>query len=168
MAGKEAGLRMELVGGIAFIIWINDKFPPQFGHMVAFKGNEYPHTSHLVLFDFSVVILALLPLRLPGTAEQHIAFPEWIFGKQMPNPFPGNATPILFNNRQQNQSNKIVVRKLPPGAFDLQPPYKYGVGKLEKHEKFGPKFRECGGKRLITRNHLPTAWYPAATDTAVS
>lgn len=111
---------MELVGGIAFIIWINDKFPPQFGHMVAFKGNEYPHTSHLVLFDFSVVILALLPLRLPGTAEQHIAFPEWIFGKQMPNPFPGNATPILFNNRQQNQSNKIVVRKLPPGAFETK------------------------------------------------
>jgi hypothetical protein len=54
---------------------------------------------------------------LLGTAEQHIAFPEWIFGKQMPNPFPGNATPILFNNRQQNQSNKNYGQKMTPRSL---------------------------------------------------
>ena len=159
--------------------------------MVAFNGNPYPHTSHLVLFAFSVVILAHSPFEVAGNGGIAHCISRMDFGKQLQNPCSGNATPILFNNRQQKQSNKIVVRKLPPGAYETKKRCCLSVGlsyrifqiaakKIYNHlttmevanrqtiRNVDSIFRGGEGKRLIRCDHLPTAWVSAVAVTAVT
>jgi hypothetical protein len=117
IAGTETCFRMELTGGIALIIWIKDKFAPQFGQTAAFSGNERPQSSHLGGLDFSIGILTRIPKGWREEKNSRLHFPNGSLDNTK-NSISGNATPILFNNRQQNQSNKIVVGKLPPKSIE--------------------------------------------------
>jgi hypothetical protein len=98
-AEVDSGLRMELTEGIALIIWIKDKLAPQFGHRATFGGNGRPQSSHLGRSDFSIGILARFPGRRREEKNSTLLSRRnlWATSKI---PFPGDAMPILFKNRQ--------------------------------------------------------------------
>ena len=87
------------------------------------------------------------PFEVAGNGGIAHCISRMDIGLNSPIPFYGNATPILFNNRQQNQKNKNVVRKCPPIAFETKKRCCPSVG-------LSYRIFQIGGNNIY--NHLTT------------